>query len=280
MVTAYAHAGYLQDAEDLFTQMPAKDAVSWTAMMAAYSRNGHPTQALRVFRQMDLEGIHPTGITFITALDACAMIPSLALGRIIAATIDFVEPRLEPAIQSCLLQLYGRCGALGDAKAVFDSMRDRNVVTWSSIIAANAQNGHGHRALELFYSMLLEGVLPVEITLISVLHACCHSGLSGNAPQFFQSISSEFELRPIADHFVCMIDVFGRSGEIENAADLIASMPFEPNAVAWTILLNACRMHKDVERAKRITDRIVRLDGSWQYALLTGIHAENEKVVN
>lgn len=63
LVAMYAKCKCVEIARKLFDKMSERDAVSWNAMIAAYSQNGYAADALALFRQMQTEGIMPTPVT-------------------------------------------------------------------------------------------------------------------------------------------------------------------------------------------------------------------------
>ena len=54
---------------------------------------------------------------------------------------------------SALIDVYAKCGRIVDSRRVFDQMKDRNLVTWNSMIRGYAIHGPGEDALELFYKL-------------------------------------------------------------------------------------------------------------------------------
>ena len=55
---------------------------------------------------------------------------------------------------------------------------------------------------------------------------------------------------PKIEHYGCMVDILGRAGRLQDARELIRSMPFAPDAIVWRALLGACRIYKNVEIAE------------------------------
>lgn len=73
--------------------------------------------------------------------------------------------------------MYAKCGNIEDARKVFKNMPEQDAVSWTAIIAGNAQHGFGKEALQLFDKMLWVGMKPDNITFLAVLMACTHVGL-------------------------------------------------------------------------------------------------------
>ncbi|XP_039140362.1 putative pentatricopeptide repeat-containing protein At3g47840 [Dioscorea cayenensis subsp. rotundata] len=74
-----------------------------------------------------------------------------------------------------ILNAYGKCRSLDDALQLFDTMPERNLVSWTSVISGLSQNHREREAVELYLSMLQSGFLPDQFALGSVVRAC--SGL-------------------------------------------------------------------------------------------------------
>eukprot|EP00249_Psilotum_nudum_P005758 c19181_g3_i1 orf=1-738(-) len=82
----------------------------------------------------------------------------------------------EALVGNLLVQMYGKCGSLVDARAVFDGIRPRNLFSWNIMIAAYSQNSYGREALKLFEQMQVEGMEPDEFTFTPLLSACANLG--------------------------------------------------------------------------------------------------------
>lgn len=75
-----------------------------------------------------------------------------------------------------LVTMYAKCGHLDFARQLFDQMPERDVISWGALITAYAQSEEADEALRLFHQMMLEGVRPDPVVMVSVLPACAHSG--------------------------------------------------------------------------------------------------------
>jgi pentatricopeptide repeat protein len=95
-----------------------------------------------------------------------------------------------------MITLYSRCGKVAEAKMLFDRMTERNTVSYNSIIAGLAQHGHAAEALKLFEGMLNSEYELTEITFISVLSACSHTGKIDEGWDYFNSMKQKYEIDP------------------------------------------------------------------------------------
>ncbi|EFJ35095.1 hypothetical protein SELMODRAFT_79856 [Selaginella moellendorffii] len=143
---------------------------------------------------------------------------------------------------NAILSLYAQTGHIDRAKALFDGLWIKDSITWSTMVAAYAQDGGSHTnlAMELFRLMVLDGFSPHGLCFVSLLAASSHLGLKHETRESFASMVSDFGVDPSPEHFLCVIDALGRSGELGRSRELIESMPFVPDEGAWSTLLAAC----------------------------------------
>ncbi|XP_015573527.1 pentatricopeptide repeat-containing protein At2g22410, mitochondrial [Ricinus communis] len=261
MVNGYAKTGELEIARKFFDDMPKRNVVSWNAMIAGYSQNNQPKKAIVLFHHMVGEGLIPIENTLVCVLSACGQLGYLDLGRLIHMYhIERKQKGTSVIIANALIDMYAKCGVIDAAARVFNGMPGRDLVSWNSMIAACASHGHAKQALLMFGQMIHEGFKPDDITFVGVLSACDHGGLVTKGREYFQEMEGKFGIKPKAEHYACMIDLLGRVGLLQEASALITEMPMKPNVAAWGALLNACKMHGNVELAEIAARELLDLD--------------------
>ncbi|MCO5583925.1 hypothetical protein L7F22_037842 [Adiantum nelumboides] len=87
----------------------------------------------------------------------------------------------------------------------------------------------------------MKDVKPDEDSFQSILAACSHAGLVERGQTFLQVMEEEYGIPPNIEHFTCMVDLFGRAGQLDEALLVIKRMPWQPDIVAWHNLLAACQ---------------------------------------
>lgn len=93
--------------------------------------------------------------------------------------------------------------------------------------------------------------------------------------QLFESMESKFQIAPKLEHYGCLVDLLGRAGELEEAYNLIQTMPMVPDSVIWGALLGACSFHGSVELAEVAAESLFKLE-PWNpgnYVILSNIYA-------
>ncbi|CAN6349261.1 unnamed protein product [Urochloa humidicola] len=280
MVSAYSKCGDLESAVQLFEEMPRRNSVSWNCMIAAYSQANQPEEAVRMFNDMIAAGVEPIGATLVSVLPACAQLGCLDLGRWLYDTY-IVSHKIELTVNlgNAFIDMFAKCGDVGAASRLFDNMEEKNVVSWNSMIVAHASHGQSEEALRIFQQFKVIGIFPDEITYIGVLSACSHSGLVSEGRRHFKEMKMVYGIEPRAEHYACMIDLLGKVGLIEEAFEVARSMPVGADEAGWGALLNACRMHGNVEIGECAVDKLVGLDPSDSgiYVLMSQIYASKNE---
>lgn len=277
LVVFYAKGGKSVVARKVFDRMPEKSVVAWNAMISGYEQNGRAAAAIELFHLMREEGMEPDEATLAILLSACSQVGDLGLGKWVHEHyIEGNNLNLGVVLGSSLVNMYARCGHVGKAREVFEGLPEQNVVSWTAMIAGYGMHGFGEQAMELFKRMQLDGPLPNPVTFVAVLSACAHGGMVERGKEAFESMKCDYGLIPRAEHHVCMVDLYGRAGLLDEAMQFIKDqITGEPGAAVWTAFLGACKMHKDFDRAAGIATKLLALEpeNPSHYVLLSNIHA-------
>ncbi|CAN0861748.1 Pentatricopeptide repeat-containing protein At5g66520 [Linum grandiflorum] len=276
MINGYMKCGQTQKATELFNQMPNKDTISWTTMISGYVQAGLDKEALEFFHEMQGAGKKLDKVTLTTALSACAQLGALDQGRWIHAHINRSGMQIDPILGCALIDMYAKCGDMEEALEMFDKMRGTKYVhAWTAIVFGFAIHGQGRDALTWFRKMKEDGIEPNPVTFTAILTACSYAGLVEQGKSVFKSIKECHELNPTIEHYGCMVDLLGRAGLLNEAKDLIKTMPVKPNAIIWGSLLKACKIHGNLELGKQIGELAIEMDPDHggRYIQLANIHA-------
>ncbi|MQL74735.1 hypothetical protein Taro_007098 [Colocasia esculenta] len=276
MIAGYARLGDVRAARELFDAMPERNVASWNVMISAYAQNEKFMESIQLFRQMQqVGGLLPNDVTLVSVLSACAHLGALDLGRWIDMFIKRKKMELNLFLGNALADMYAKCGCIAEARAVFDEMAERDVVSWTVLISGLAMHGHADEALDGFYNMLEHGIKPNDVTFMGILSACTHSGLVDPGMKYFRMMTEEFKIVPKVEHYGCVVDLLSRAGRLDEAEDFINSMRVAPNVIVWGGLLGGCQIYKDIIRGERVVQRILELDPehSGSYVYLANLYA-------
>eukprot|EP01018_Ginkgo_biloba_P030031 Gb_09793 [translate_table: standard] len=275
LITMYAKCSSIEDARKLFASMPKENRVSWNAMMAGYVHNGLSEEALKLYWHIQQAAMKLDNFTFATALSACAGLATLEHGKWVHAHVIKARFESDISVGTALVDMYAKCGSIGEARLAFDKMFERTDFSWNVMIAGYARHGHSEEALQLFWQMQQASVKPDHVTFVGVLSACSHAGLVDEGYSYFDSMSKNYGITPRIEHYVCMVDLLGRAGLLDEAKDFINKMPLQHSALVWRSLLGACRIHGNIDIGKHAAESLLELDlyDAATYVLLSNMYA-------
>eukprot|EP01018_Ginkgo_biloba_P026783 Gb_12573 [translate_table: standard] len=275
LLAMYAKCGRVDVTRQLFDKMSKRNVVSWNAMIAGYTQNGHDNEALILFHQMPMVEMTPDLATILSVLLGCANLAALQQGKWIHGYIIRSGFESDICVENSLIDMYAKCGNIQIARQLFDKMTERDVVSWNAMIESYGMHGCGEDVLTLFSQMQQTGIRPDDITFIYVLSACSHAGLIKEGWQYFDYMTQNYGITPCMEHYACMVELLGRAGHLDEAQDFIEKMPLEPGASVWGGLLGACRIHSNIKLGKCVADHLFNLQPEHHgyYVLLSNIYA-------
>ncbi|KAJ1289647.1 hypothetical protein BS78_02G180600 [Paspalum vaginatum] len=257
MLAAYVRCGELDAALGFFGEMPGRDAVAWTTAIGGCANAGRPAEAVELFWRMRKARVRDDAVTMVALLTACAELGDLELGRWVHSRVAREGwQRRTVLLDNALIHMYVKCGAVEDALHLFVMMPRRSTVSWTTMISGLAIHGRSQEALDLFHGMHGR---PDGATLLAVLRACSHTGRIDDGRWYFESMERVYGITPDIQHYGCMVDMFCRWRQFNEALELVEKMPFQPNEGIWGAILNGCKREGNLELAAKVTDRLVQL---------------------
>ncbi|XP_028554623.1 putative pentatricopeptide repeat-containing protein At3g49142 isoform X2 [Dendrobium catenatum] len=267
------------DARKVFDKMPKRDLVTWTVMISCYAECGSPEESMALFDRMKDNGIVPDKVSMVTVVFACAKLGAMHKAKMIRDYIWRRKFSLDVILGTAMIDMYAKCGSVDAAREIFDQMKEKNVISWSSMISAYGVHGRGREALQLFPQMLQSGIRPNRITFVSILSACSHSGLIEEGRQFFNSMERDYFVESDVKHYTCMVDLLGRAGRLDEVLELTERMKVDKDEGFWGAILGACRIHGHIGLAEKAAKNLLELGprNSGYYVLLSNIYANAGK---
>ncbi|XVF63431.1 hypothetical protein PTKIN_Ptkin09bG0086600 [Pterospermum kingtungense] len=244
----YNRVGQYRESIKLLSVIEEPDTVSWNILIAACARNGHYKEVFEIFRHMHMSQIYPDNYTFVSLLSVSSKLSNLALGSSVHGLIIKTDFGLcDTFVCNVLIDMYGKCGCIQSSMKIFNGMKDRNVITWTSLISALGVNGYYHEALQSSQEMEFLGFKPDGVTLIAIFTVCRHAGLVKEGMELFRRMKSDYGIEPKMDHYYCVVDLLARYGKLKEAEQIITGMPFPPDAFIWRSFLEGCKRHRTVQ---------------------------------
>lgn len=231
LVNMYGKCSSLNEAQVVFDNMPERNVVSYNALIAACIQLAQAKEALKLFQQMSLEGVAHDKTTFVSILSACVSDANVFEGKKIHVSVVCIGCDTTVEVGNALINMYSKCGTLEEAHVMFNSISERNVVSYNCIISAFAQHGQGREAVHLLQQMQLENVMPDKVTFFSIISAHIEVGLADEGSLSVSSASQDSDLVSAVEHYQCISKLIAWVLDLEKCETLIDSLPIYKKAL-------------------------------------------------
>lgn len=236
LVNMYAKCGALIQAQEVFDMLPARNLISWNALITGYAQHGCGKEAISCFEQMQNNGLSPDAVTLAGIFKACGTIGAAAKGQEIHSQFTDIELLHNDTVMgTALIDMYAKCGLLGRAQEVFDGLVDRNIVSWTALIGGYVQHGHHEEALVCFERMEKVGLSPNAVTFICMLKACRSIGALDKGQDIHVEIS---RLGLLGEECVstALVDMYSKCGLLEKAREVFEAISLQ-SIDSWNALI-------------------------------------------
>lgn len=236
LIEFYSKCGKLVEALRVLEDFPRPDAVMFTSMVSSYEQNDFPEEAIAFFsRLLMVECIYPDPVMLVSVVSACSQLLNFKLGSCVHGFVIRRGFDSELSLVNSLLNLYAKTGSISIAASLFRRMPQKDIISWSSMVACYAHNGAAIEALDLFKEMIDKGIEPNTVTLISALQACADACNLAEGKKIHELAAWKgFELDiSIA---TALIDMYMKCFLPDKAMDVFERIP-KKDVVSWAALL-------------------------------------------
>ncbi|KZV24558.1 pentatricopeptide repeat-containing protein-like [Dorcoceras hygrometricum] len=257
VLRAYCKLGSLVDGRKVFDEMLDRNSVTWSTMISGYASQGLVNEAFGIFRVLVAGGNEGVNEFVLTgALSAFKSHEFLETGKQIHC-LAVKNGLLEiGSVANAVVTMYAKCGNLDDSVQVFEFSNDKNSISWSAMITAYAQSGHGDKSLVLFKEMHYCGMKPNEYTVVGILNACSDIDATNVGMQVHgYLIKSGFESQVYI--VTALVDMYAKCGRIIDAQKGFDSL-LQPDLVMWTSMIGGFVQNGDNESAISLYCRMQR----------------------
>ncbi|KAL6141058.1 hypothetical protein ACLB2K_059349 [Fragaria x ananassa] len=266
LVHMYSVCGQVDMARGVFDMVSEKDVATWNAMISGYNKIKKFDESWKLFCEMEKKGVLPTSVTLVSVLSACSKLKDLDAGKQVQNYLKacVVKPNL--VLDNALIDMYAACGEMDVALEIFEDMKRRDVISWTTIVKGFCGSGQVDLArnyfdqmpdrdyiswtamidgyvrvnrfkevLELFREMQTWNVRPDEYTMVSILTACAHLGAL-ELGEWIKTYIDESKIKN--DTFVrnALIDMYFKCGNVEKAARVFNAM-LRRDKFTWTAMI-------------------------------------------
>ncbi|KAL4557465.1 hypothetical protein LXL04_035643 [Taraxacum kok-saghyz] len=240
LVSLYSKCGDIDDAENIFRGIYDKDLVSWNTMINGFASNGMILETFDHLREMQFrEFIEPDIVTLLSVLSLCAESLLLEKGKTIHGFLIRRLYGFDLSINNSLMNMYAKCNKMDKAESLFMSIRDKDLVSWNTMILGYAKNGDSKFAQFLFKELLYRCLECSLSTVLSVLSSC-------DSPEFLkfgESLHSwQLKLGFLKNiHAVnSLLSLYTNCGDLKASIALLRSVSMVADTACWNAMIVGC----------------------------------------
>ncbi|KAG6588362.1 Pentatricopeptide repeat-containing protein, partial [Cucurbita argyrosperma subsp. sororia] len=241
LIQMYSKCSDVRAALKILDTVPGYDIFCYNLVLNGLLEHSHVREAIEVLKLMIGEGTKWNNATFVTIFRICASLKDLKFGKHVHARMLKSDIDYDVYIGSSIIDMYGKCGNVLSGRAFFDQLQNRNVVSWTAIMAAYFQNGFFEEALNLFSKMEIDHIPPNEYTLAVLLNSAAGlSALSHGDQLHARAEKSGLKGNVIVGN--ALIIMYSKSGDILAAQRVFSNMKC-CDSITWNAIITGHSHH-------------------------------------
>ncbi|KAL9237271.1 hypothetical protein vseg_011844 [Gypsophila vaccaria] len=320
LVNLYAKCGQLAKAKLAFDRINDKNEISWSSIINAYAQQGRFESyvfVLDLFKQMRVENSVPNAHSLAGVFTAVSNLADVWVGKQAHSLAIKTDHCGDVVVGSSILNMYCKSGLVTDARRMFDTMPERNSVSWSTMLSGYSSCCMAEEAMELFkmvmrseeekgYHFLLTSMLsaftvPAFVNAGRGIHCfAVKAGVilipevrnalltmymkCGGMSDALQVFSMSTDKNPIT--WSAIITGLAQIGNSKKALKLFSDMHFsgfKPSEYTFVGVINACSDISDVREGKQIHCYSVKMGFEKQIYIISALvdmYAKSNHVVD
>ncbi|KAG8381488.1 hypothetical protein BUALT_Bualt06G0127000 [Buddleja alternifolia] len=259
LLRLYACNGQVEKAHEMFDKMPGRNssAFPWNSLISGYAETGLYEDALAMYFQMVEEGVEPDQYTFPRVLKACGRVGMIQVGEEVHRHVIRFGFGNNTFVLNALVDMYAKCGDIIKARKVFESIGEKGLVSWNSMIIGYVRHGLVMEALCVLQGMIGEGYEPDSVTFSAILTSVSPYGIGRQIHGWVLRRGIESNLS-IANSLIIF---YSKQNNLEIVRWLFESMPHR-DVVSWNSVISAHSKHLlALEYFERMIDSSTSPDG-------------------
>ncbi|XP_010467983.1 PREDICTED: pentatricopeptide repeat-containing protein At3g03580 [Camelina sativa] len=248
LIDVYAKCGDMITARDVFKGLECKDTVSWNSIINGYIQNGDLLEAMRLFKlMMMIMEEQADHVTYLMLISVSTRLADLKFGKGLHSNVTKSGISFDLSVGNALIDMYAKCGEVGDSLKVFNSMGTRDTVTWNTVISACVRFGDFATGLQVTTQMRKSEAVPDMATFLVTLPMCASLAAKRLGKEIHCCLlrfGYESELR-IGN---ALIEMYSKCGCLESSFRVFERMS-RRDVVTWTGIIYAYGMYGEGEKA-------------------------------
>jgi pentatricopeptide repeat protein len=246
----------LDCAHQILSYSHEPESIIWNTLLESKLKEGCPQEVLECYYHMVTQGVLLDISTFHFLIHACCKNFDVKLGSEVHGRILKCGFGRNKSLNNNLMGLYSKCGKLKEVCQLFEKMTHRDVISWNTMISCYVLKGMYREALDLFDEMLVSGVLPDEITMVSLVSTCAKlKDLEMGKRLHLYIVDNKLWIR--GSLLNCLVDMYSKCGKMDEAHGLLSRCDeSEVDVVLWTTLVSGYVKSNKIDKARQLFDKM------------------------
>ncbi|CAK9182321.1 unnamed protein product [Ilex paraguariensis] len=249
LMDMYCKCGDTHEASLIFCSMVYKDTVSWSTLIAGYSQNYQYRHSIELYLDMISSGVRTNEVTAASVLPGFAKLKLLKQGKELHNYILKQGFECDVVVGSTLIDMYFNCGSRREAEHIFESMSDRDITIWNSIIAGCVSSEDFDSVFRIFRRIWKSKLTPNSITLVSILPICGKMGTLKWGKEI-HGCATRMSLGMAVSVGNSLVDMYCKCGYLEIGVKVFHQM-MQKNVVTYNTIISAYGFYGYAEEALR-----------------------------
>ncbi|XP_062094498.1 pentatricopeptide repeat-containing protein At3g57430, chloroplastic [Humulus lupulus] len=273
LVDMYCNCKLVESGQRVFDSILERRIALWNAMITGFAQNEHDEEALNLFLEMyAFSGISPNATTMSSIVPACVRCEAFSHKESIhgyVVKMGFVRDRY---VLNALMDMYSRMGKIEISNNIFESMEERDIVSWNTMITGYVICGYHDEALSLLHEMQrvndeknkIDGELkgetgirlkPNSVTLMTILPGCAALSALAKGKEIHAYAIRHLLASDVAVGSA-LVDMYAKCGSLNVASAVFNEMPIR-NVITWNVLIMAYGMHGRAKEALELFENMI-----------------------
>ncbi|KAJ9168350.1 hypothetical protein P3X46_019888 [Hevea brasiliensis] len=232
------------------------ETIIWNTFIKNQLKEGFPEEVFMTYYHMVTQGVVLDLSTFHFLLHACSRNFALQQGSEVHGRILKSGFGANKSLNNNLMGMYSKYGKVEEVRQLFEKLPHKDVVSWNTMISCFVSVGMYREALHLFDEMMMGGVKPDEITMLSLVSACTKLRDLEMGKKFHVYIEDN-NLQIDGSLLNCLADMYVKCGKMEEAHRLLGRcQKSEVDVVMWTTLVSGYVKANKIEEARSLFDQM------------------------
>ncbi|KAI3720519.1 hypothetical protein L2E82_31506 [Cichorium intybus] len=239
---------HLPYVSSIFDRLLQPSIYLWNTLIKCHCTQSSLATSMNFFRRMKQNCyVGADKYTFPPLVKACTGALALREGQVIHGLIVKCGTEADVYVGSSLIDLYGKCREMVNARKVFDGMLVRNEVTWTCVIDGYSTNGNCLEAKKLFDEMPQRK----KASWNAMIKGFVKSGDLVTSKILFDEMPDKGMVS-----FTTMIDGYAKAGDMASARCLFDESP-EKDIVCWSAMITGYAQNGQPKEAIKIFSEMI-----------------------